>query len=92
MLLPVAALVRPAGIRPGHDARNGTRMPPSCRSVLPPLRGPLSASKAPPLSKVKTTSVFSRMRSASSLTSSLPMRFARYFEGEIPRRSAYRTT
>jgi hypothetical protein len=33
-------------IRPGHRARNGTRMPPSVRLRLMPLNGPFASKKS----------------------------------------------
>jgi hypothetical protein len=41
----------------GQWAIQGTRMPPSVRSILPPTSGQLSLKRSPPLSLVKTTSV-----------------------------------
>ena len=64
---PIAIDSVPASILPGQRARNGTRMPPSCRSVLPPFRSPLFASYAPPLSEVNRTSVFSAIPRSSSV-------------------------
>jgi hypothetical protein len=43
----------------GQWAIQGTRMPPSVRSILPPTSGQLSEKRSPPLSLVKTTRVLS---------------------------------
>jgi hypothetical protein len=51
------ALVPPGAMAAGQCAIQGTRMPPSVRSILPPTSGQLSLKRSPPLSLVKTTSV-----------------------------------
>jgi hypothetical protein len=51
------ALTPPGAMTAGQCAIQGTRMPPSVRSILPPTSGQLSEKRSPPLSLVKTTSV-----------------------------------
>jgi hypothetical protein len=53
------ALTPPGAMAAGQCAIQGTRMPPSVRSILPPTSGQLSEKRSPPLSLVKTTRVLS---------------------------------
>ncbi|MNT32962.1 hypothetical protein D3C72_1688690 [compost metagenome] len=59
MVIQVWRLWLPGAIRRGQCATQGTRMPPSVRSILPPTSGQLSEKRSPPLSLVKTISVSS---------------------------------
>jgi len=58
MLIATWSLVRPRGIRAGHEINIGTRNPPSSNSVFLPVNGQVSANRSPPLSLVKITMVF----------------------------------
>ncbi len=60
-------------MRAGQRAIQGTRMPPSVRSILPPTSGQLSLKRSPPLSLVKTTSVSSATPRAASASRIQPM-------------------
>jgi hypothetical protein len=57
MVMQCCALTLPGAITAGQWAIQGTRMPPSVRSILPPTRGQLSEKRSPPLSLVKTIRV-----------------------------------
>ncbi|MCY1371933.1 hypothetical protein D9M69_591030 [compost metagenome] len=61
MVMACCALTRPAGTTAGQCAIQGTRMPPSVRSILPPTSGQLSEKRSPPLSLARITSVLSAM-------------------------------
>ena len=63
----------PGAIRAGQWAIQGTRMPPSVRSILPPTSGQLSEKRSPPLSLVKTRSVSRATPVASSAATIRPM-------------------
>ena len=53
------SLALPGGITPGQRIAPGTRMPPSWSDPFDSLIGQLYDQRSPPLSLVKTTSVFS---------------------------------
>ena len=63
----------PAAMRAGQRASKGTRMPPSSKSIFWPTKGQVLEKRSPPLSLVKTMSVFSLMPCSSSASSSQPM-------------------
>jgi hypothetical protein len=57
----------------GQCAIQGTRMPPSVRSILPPTSGQLSEKRSPPLSLVKTIRVLSSWPLRRKASTSQPM-------------------
>jgi hypothetical protein len=67
------ALTPPAAMAAGQWAIQGTRMPPSVRSILPPTSGQLSLKRSPPLSLVKTIRVLSSWPSRAARPSEQPM-------------------
>ena len=72
-----ASLTEPAGTWPGHQARVGTRTPPSQVEPLPPRSGPALPPSVPlmshgPLSEVKTTSVSLSSPCARKVSSTWP--------------------
>src|SRR4051794_18203630 len=71
-LAVMAAQVEPAGTLSGHQARVGSRTPPSNVDALLPRNGPLSAALVPPLSEVNSTSVLPSSFSSRSVSSTLP--------------------
>ncbi|EWS62299.1 hypothetical protein Y695_04474 [Hydrogenophaga sp. T4] len=73
MVMACCSLTLPAGMVAGQCATQGTRMPPSVRSILPPTSGQLSEKRSPPLSLVKTISVFSSRPSSRSAAVIQPM-------------------
>ena len=73
MVMQVCALTPPGATTVGQCAIQGTRMPPSVRSILPPTSGQLSEKRSPPLSLVKTTSVSRSMPCRCSAAMMRPM-------------------